>query len=78
MAGEYPFVSIGNREIFDTLNDVSKRLQTVEEKLDNYSTQNEKIKSEYGNRIRQLELRSYTLLAGCLSAVGLALKTGIL
>jgi len=75
---EYPFVSIGNREIYDTLSDVSKRLQTVEEKLDNYSTQNEKIKSEYGNRIRQLELRSYTLLAGCLSAVGIALKTGII
>lgn len=71
-----PFVEIGNREIYDTLTDVSIRLRTVEQTLTATLKDNSDIKKDYSARLRTLELRSYTVLAGCISMVAILLKSG--
>ncbi len=70
------FVEIGNREIYDKIIDMDSRLATVEQSLVATLKSNADIKKEYGTRLRTLELRSYTVLAGCISMVAILLKSG--
>lgn len=78
-SGESPyFLKITNREIYEQLKENTEAVGILTERVDTVLKDNVDIKKEYHNRIRQLELRSYTILAGCISTLAIALKTGVM
>lgn len=66
---EQPFIRIGNREIYDTLRSNTEAIRQLENRVDLVLSENVAIKTEYGSRIRSLELRFYGVLAGLIAAV---------
>ena len=70
------FVEIGNREIYDTLTQLVTKVNSLEQSVDASLKASDSIKKEYGQRLRSLELRSYTVLAGCISMVAILIKSG--
>jgi len=73
-----PFVRITNREIYDGLMNVQGRLAHLEQTVAAVLEENINIKKEYGNRLRSMELKVYTLLSGVVTACGLLLKVGFM
>lgn len=69
-----PFVRITNREIYDELNELKDAVHSMDNRLNAILTENVDLRT----RVRSLELKTYTILAGLLTAmmggVGLLLK----
>lgn len=72
------FVRVTNREIYEAVRDVQARVGNLENQVTTVLKDNSEIKREYGTRLRQLELRTYSILAGCLSIGAMVFKTGLL
>jgi hypothetical protein len=76
---ETPFIRITNREIYDGITDLTRRVASLENRVDVVLRENVSIKNEYGGRIRSLELRFYGVLAGliaALTALGVGMGVG--
>lgn len=70
----HSFVRITNREIYEMLVQVRDRTTAVENLVGNVLGENVDLRK----RVRALELKTYTLLSGCVTAIALVLKVGIL
>jgi hypothetical protein len=67
------FIRITNREIYDALRAVEKAVNTMDGRVNDVLGENVSL----GKRVRSLELKFYTILAGLTTAVaGYALTAG--
>jgi small nuclear ribonucleoprotein (snRNP)-like protein len=62
---EAPFIRITNREIWDTLQHLDNTVQSMDQRMNAILNENVEIKS----RVRALELKTYTMLAGFSTAL---------
>jgi small nuclear ribonucleoprotein (snRNP)-like protein len=60
-----PFIRITNREIWDALNSVEDTVKSMDQRMNAILNENVEIKT----RVRALELKTYTILAGISTAV---------
>ena len=65
MSDETPFIRITNREIWDALQGLESTVQSMDQRMNAILNENVEIKS----RVRALELKTYTILAGFSTAV---------
>jgi tetrahydromethanopterin S-methyltransferase subunit G len=70
-AGE-GFVRISNRELYDMMTQVRDRVGALENRVDNVLGENVSL----GKKVRALELKSYGIMAGLVSALIVLLKLG--
>lgn len=59
------FIKITNREIWDALNNVEDTVRSMDQRLNAILNENVELKT----RVRALELKTYTLLAGASTAL---------
>lgn len=70
----HSFVRITNREIYEMLVQVRTTVTSMEGRVDNVLGENVDLRK----RVRSLELKVYTILSGCMTAIALVLKVGVL
>ena len=59
------FVRITNRELYEVVIQVRDRMSSMENRLDNVLSENVELR----RRLRALELKTYTLMAGAISGL---------
>jgi hypothetical protein len=72
MPDENDFVRITNREIYDAIISLRDRVAGVENRVDAVLTENVDLRK----RIRTLELRSYSILAGLITMIPMMARMG--
>lgn len=65
MPEDTPFIRITNREIWDSLQNVEDTVKSMDQRMNAILNENVEIKT----RVRALELKTYTLLAGISTAL---------
>jgi len=65
MPDDTPFVKITNREIWDALQGVEVTVRSMDDRMNAILNENVEIKA----RVRALELKTYTMLAGISTAL---------